>query len=210
MKNNSPYSAAITGCGFMINEMTAVLPLLMSDDADALLKDEIINNNLLKINTETTRRRAVAEFVRRYKAMPVSFWNDYLAMPEDEQRIAMFFVILKTYRICFDFQINVVLKNWRSVSQTVSRADLLMCIDDIAAQDAFVDSWSEKTYDKIAAAYMGILRHAGFVERDGNQIKRVSLPASSWQYYLRIGEAWFLDACLLPPYEIETIKNAAL
>ena len=49
----------------MINEMTAVLPLLMSDDADALLKDEIINNNLLKINTETTRRRAVAEFVRR-------------------------------------------------------------------------------------------------------------------------------------------------
>ena len=42
----------------MINEMTAVLPLLMSDDADALLKDEIINNNLLKINTETTRCRA--------------------------------------------------------------------------------------------------------------------------------------------------------
>ena len=64
----------------MINEMTAVLPLMMSDNADALLKDEIINNNLLKINTETTRRRAVAEFVRRYKAMPVSFWNDYLAM----------------------------------------------------------------------------------------------------------------------------------
>lgn len=142
--------------------------------------------------------------------MPVEFWNDYLAMSEDEQRIAMFFVILKTYRICFDFQINVVLKNWRSVSQTVSRADLLMCIDDIAAQDAFVDSWSEKTYVKIAAAYMGILRHAGFVERDGHQIKRVTLPASSWQYYLRIGEAWFLDACLLPPYEIESIKNAAL
>lgn len=210
MKNTSPYSAAITGCGFMIDEMTAVLPLLMSDNADALLKDEIVNNQLLKINTETTRRRAIAEFVRRYKTMTVSFWNDYLAMSEDQQRVAMFFVILKTYRICFDFQINVVLKNWRSVSQAVSKDDLMMELTNIAAQDAFVDAWSVQTKSKVAATFLSILRHVGFVERDGYQIKRVSLPASSWQYYLRIGEAWFLDACLLPPYEIETIKTTAL
>ena len=35
-KNNSPYTAAITGCGFMAEEMKAILPLLLSPDADAL------------------------------------------------------------------------------------------------------------------------------------------------------------------------------
>lgn len=210
MDNQSTYSAAITGCGFMLNEMTAILPLLMSDNSKDLLKDEIINNNLLKINTEATRKRAVVEFVRRYNTMPVHFWHSFLSMSEDEQRIAMFFVILKTYRICFDFQINVVMKNWRSVSQTVSKADLIMHINDIAAQDSFVDSWSDFTKDKVAAAYMSILRHAGFVERNSHQILRVSLPVSSWQFYLQIGEAWFLDACLLPSYEIENIKSTAI
>lgn len=36
MDNQSTYSAAITGCGFMLNEMTAILPLLMSDNSKDL------------------------------------------------------------------------------------------------------------------------------------------------------------------------------
>lgn len=52
-KINSPYSAAMTGCGFMWEEMTNVLPLLMSDDSEALLKQEIIDNNYLMMRTET-------------------------------------------------------------------------------------------------------------------------------------------------------------
>ena len=73
----SPYSAAITGGGFLFEETNALLPLLLSDDQETLLKDEKVNNRLLKINAETSRYRAIMEIARRYDAMPASFWNDY-------------------------------------------------------------------------------------------------------------------------------------
>ena len=53
-KNNSPYTAAITGGGFLFEETNALLPLLQSPDRVALLKDEKVNNRLLKINAETS------------------------------------------------------------------------------------------------------------------------------------------------------------
>ena len=69
-KSNSPYTAAITGGGFLLEETKVLLPLLQSPDRIALLKDERVNNRLLKINAETSRKRAMAEIERRYDAMP--------------------------------------------------------------------------------------------------------------------------------------------
>ncbi len=193
----------------MIDEMTAVLPLLMSDNADALLRDEKINNRLLKINTEQTRKKAITEFKRRYKSMPLSFWKDYLDMSPQAQNVAMFFVILKAYRICFDFQVNVVIKKWNSVSQSVTFNDVYMQMMEIAADDTFVDSWSDATKRKVVGSYLTILRKVGILD-DSDALHPVSLPDADFAFYLTIGEPWFLEACLLQPYEIERIKDSAL
>lgn len=68
-KNNSPYTAAITGGGFLLEETNILLPLLQSPNRIALLKDEKINNRLLHINAESSRDRAIFEIARRYDAM---------------------------------------------------------------------------------------------------------------------------------------------
>ena len=141
----SPYSAAITGGGFLFEETNALLPLLLSDDRETLLKDEKVNNRLLKINAETSRYRAIMEIARRYDTMPASFWNDYLAMSEDDQRVALFFVILKTYKICFDFHIYVTMRKWNSISKSLVYDDIDMEFNEVSARDEFVDSWSYKT-----------------------------------------------------------------
>ena len=117
--SNSPYSAAITGGGFLYAETNALLPLLQSVERESLLKDEKLNNRLLKINAETSRYRAIVEIARCYDAMPPSFWVDYQSMNETDQQVALFFVILKTYKICFDFHVNVTMRKWNSISKTV-------------------------------------------------------------------------------------------
>ena len=100
--NNSPYTAAITGGEILFTETNALLPLLQSADREALLKDEKLNNRLLQINAEESRKKTIGEISRRYDAVPASFWVDYQSMSEQDQTIALFFVILKTYKICFD------------------------------------------------------------------------------------------------------------
>ena len=202
--NNSPYTAAITGGGFLFEETNAILPLLKSDDRESLLKDEKINNHILKINAETSRYRAIMEIARRYDAMPASFWDEYLAMTEDDQRIALFFVILKTYKICFDFHINVTMRKWNSISKSLVYDDIDMEFNEVSARDEFVDSWSDKTKRKVASAYLTILRKVGILDKE-DQLHPLS--ASNFDYYIINGEQWFLEACLLQPYQIENIKK---
>lgn len=203
-RGNSPYSAAITGGGFLFEETDALLPLLKSPDREALVKDELVNNRILHINAEKSRSKAILEIKRRFDVMPPAFWEDYPAMNEDDRRIALLFVILKTYKILFDFQINVAIKKWNSVSQTIDLQDLAMEMNEIAAKDEFVDSWSESTKSKVASAYLSMLRKCGMMNREGNLVQ---LKPSNADFYIRIGEPWFLEACFLAPYQIENIKK---
>ena len=202
--NNSPYTAAITGGGFLFEETNILLPLLQSDDRQALLKDEKLNNRLLKMNAETSRYRAIMEIARRYDAMPSAFWGDYQSMSIDDQRIALFFVILKTYKICFDFHINVTMRKWNSISKSLVYDDIDMEFNEVSARDEFVDSWSDKTKRKVASAYLTVLRKVGILDQE-DQLHPLS--ASNFDYYFTIGEQWFLEACLLQPYQIDNIKK---
>ena len=128
-------------------------------------------------------------------------------MEQNAQKIALFFVILKTYKICFDFQINVTRNKWQSISHSVSIDDLLMEFNEIGARDEFVDSWTDNTRKKIASTYLSILRKVGMLDEE-NVLHPVKDTDETMAYYIRIGEQWFLDACLLQPFEINEIKKA--
>ena len=206
-QQNSPYTASITGGGFLLDETNALLPLLQSEDSDTLLHDEAINNKLLHINAETSRKRAIAEIKRRYNKMSEEFWTDYVMMSKEDQKVALFFVILKTYKICFDLHINVTIRRWNSVRKSVTHDDLMMEFNEIAARDAFVDSWSETTKGKVASAYLTILRKVGMLDAEDSLH---TLSCSNFSYYINCGELWFLEACLLQPYDIDNIKKQLL
>ncbi|MDE5882855.1 MAG: DUF1819 family protein [Muribaculaceae bacterium] len=203
-KTTSPYSAAVTGGGFLFNETNAILPLLLDENAVALIKDEVLHNNLLHINSEKSRKRNVAEIKRRFDTMPRSFWYDYMDMDDENKRIALFFVLLKTYKILLDFHANVTMRRWRSATQDISIDDLFMEFNTISAKDEFVDSWSESTKKKVASGYLSILRHCNMLDEND---RLIALRPTNVDFYFAIGEPWFLDACLLEPYEIETLKR---
>ena len=139
--------------------------------------------------------------------MPVAFWYEYPQMPADDRRIANFFTILKTYKILFDFQVHVGLRRWNSTAKSVSLEDVMMEIHEISAHDGFVDSWAEATKKRVASAYLTILRKVGMLN---HQDILMPLSCDNFDYYLTHGESWFLEACLLQPYQIDNIKKTLL
>ena len=207
MKQNSPYTATITGCGLLYYEFLRILPLLMSEDSAKLLKEEIDNNLLFQVNSQKARLRFLAEFKRRYNALPISFWNDFFKMNELSQRAGLLYVILKTYRLIFDFHFNVTVKRWNSVDQRLCKTDIMMELSDLSSRDPFVDSWTDNTKSRCASQYLTILRQAGLLQEKTNKLLPIHLPLADYEYYIRSGEEWFLEACLLYPYEVNDIKT---
>lgn len=202
----SPYTT-ITGCTFLYYEFKRILPLLMDADSDSLLKEEVENNNILQVNSIASRKRFVGEFKRRYAAVSPLFWQAWLNMSEAGQRVGLFYAILKTYKLVFDFHLNVTMRKWNSVDHRLLKDDLLMELNEIAAHDEFVDSWSDVTKNKCISNYLTILRQSGLLDEKTSELTPVRLDASEFAYYIRSGEEWFLEACLLYPYEINEIKK---
>lgn len=206
-KNNSPYSANITGCAFMFNEFMRILPLLMSGSESAL-KNEIEENNLLQVNSRKARQTFMREYKRRYDAVSPKFWDQYVTWNETEQKIGLLYAILKAYRLLFDFHFDVTVKRWNAVERTVTYNDLMMEFNDLSARDAFVDSWTDETKRRCASQYLTILRQSGLMEGKTNELMQIRPSQSTCAYFLGHGEDWFLEACLLYPYEINDIKSS--
>jgi hypothetical protein len=209
-KYNSPYSAAMTGCAFLYYEFQRILPLLMSDNAEEQLKDEIENNRILQVNSRKARGTFVLEFKRRYAAVPKDFWNVWLTWSENGQRAGLLYAILKTYKLAFDFHINVTMKKWNSADKDLVKSDIMMELNEIAGRDEFVDSWSDSTKSRCASQYLTFLRQSYMLEEKTDVLKQLQLEAPESEYFIRIGEDWFLEACLLYPYEVANLKSNML
>ena len=202
----SPYSAAFTGCGFMLDEMLALLPLMLAPDAEERLKSEISGNKLLFIGKTKTRDRMITEFRRRFKSVSRTFWDWFQSLPRESQPGALFFVLLKTYYFLLDIQLKVVLPLSRSACNRISKADVMMRLNDIAASDDFVESWSGQTKDRVCSGVLSFLRSAGMLG-DDDVIRPLKLRDEDFAHFIAIGEGWFLEAAMLQPFEIERIKG---
>lgn len=207
-KNNSPYTSAFTACSFLFSEFNAVLPLLQSEDANQLLKEEAVNRHYLMVNNEASAKKILLEFKRRYASVPQDFWLWYDMLDETAQKAALLYVIIKTYKLVFDFHIHVAIKKWNSVDHSITTDDLQMELLDVSANDEFVDSWSEQTKKKLMSAYLTILRQADMLDTKTNELRPIRLMPNEYKYYIDNGDVWFLDACLLTPMEKENIINA--
>lgn len=61
-KIDSPYTASVTGGGFLFTETGILLPLLQSEDRAQRLKDEAVNNNLQELCQMRRARSAFLPF----------------------------------------------------------------------------------------------------------------------------------------------------
>lgn len=208
-KNNSPYTT-ITGCSYMFYEFERILPLLLDPDSEQLLKDEVENNQILQVNNRKARERFVVEFKRRFNSVPFHFWQTWQGWSETGKRAGLFYAILKTYKLVFDFHFNVAIRHWNSINHRLDKSDIMMEFNEIAAHDDFVDSWSDSTKGKCASTFLTILRQTGLLTEKTNQLQSIRPDNDELEYYFRAGEEWFLEALLLYPYEINEIKSHIL
>lgn len=209
-KTTSPYSASFTGATMMYNEMNTVIRMLLEEDSPETVKRLRTDSQHLMIKSLSARDRVSSELVKRFRTMPASFWEQYLLLGEPQQRLALFFVLLKTYKILFEFHVNLAIPKYNSIDRVLTKNDAYTALCEIASRDEFVDSWSEETRDKIASTYVTMVKQAGLSNPDTGELRTPNVDDTDFISYVKSGELWFLQACFLPAYRIEQIKQLAI
>ena len=208
--SNSPYSASFTGAAILFSDMNVAVRMLLEDDSPGTIKTLKTDANYIKIKSSKSRERVTAEFVKRFRAVPKSFWTRYVELPENEQRLALLYVVLKTYQLLFEFQINLAIPKYNSPDRILTKNEVSMALNEIASKDEFVDSWSAETRDRASSQYLTILRQSGLVSESTGELQSPNLSDEALLWYIQSGEVWFLQACFFPGYKIEQLKQLAV
>ena len=194
----------------MFNEMNTVVSMLLKDNSSETVKKLRTDAQYLQINSTTGRERVTSELVKRFNTVPVSFWESFVNLSEPQKRLALLYVILKTYRLLFEFQVNLAIAKYNSIDRTINRNDVLAAMSEIASRDSFVDSWTQNTRERAAEHYLAILKQAGLIDTLTGELKIPDVSDADFIDYIKSGDLWFLQACFLPNYRIENIKQLAL
>ena len=187
------YDANFTAGGLLYRDFSALSSILNEDDFIEKILEEREQNKLLGIPTESARKRVISELKRRYEIVDSSFWDWYLNVSENEHKLALFYICLKTYPIVFDLHLEVALKKYRTGDDLDAYA-VQMKIDELSVTNIEVGSWSKSTLDKINSQYRSTLKDCGLLE--GNILTGPSnISESFFEYFDSIGESWFKEMC---------------
>jgi hypothetical protein len=203
---NKIYLSATSATGGLFQrEINALLPLLLAANSQELLAKEVKENNLLQINAQSTRSKVVGEIKKRVSAAFDGFWDIYSIASKQQQALMLFYLVLKTKALLFDFHFEVTIPAWKGSTQEFEPYNYQMKIDEIGNEHENVRQYTESTRQQILKIYKRMLKEAGFLRE--NKLNKPVVPGDFFFPFIRIGETWFLEGCFLSQTEREKVLN---
>jgi len=192
--------------GLLFNETITVIDYLIAGKINELNK-VIKTTDVLKTNSEASRLRILSEIRRRDKAVNTEVWHFIGNSVKSEQQLALFYVCLKASKLLFDFQVEVVLEKWRTLDHIVIKNDALYFIDKKSMDYPEMENWSDNTKEKSATVLIRILNEAGILNE--NRLIQPDVSDHFWVFFIKQGDSWFLELCLMPKNQRDKIMDIA-
>ena len=192
--------------GLLFNETIAVIDYLIAGKIKELNK-VIKTTDVLKTNSEASRLRILSEIRRRDKAVNIEVWHFIGNLVKNEQQLALFYVCLKASKLLFDFQVEVVLEKWRTLDHIVLKNDALYFIDKKSMDYPEMENWSDNTKEKSATVLIRILNEACILKE--NRLIQPDVSDRFWTFFIKQGDPWFLELCLMSKNQRDKIMDKA-
>ncbi len=196
IERNLKYNGTFSSNGILYNETIRLVKILGSDDVIQGLAKEVTENQLLQVNSETTRGRVIREIKKRNKYADKGFWQQFIRSSENEQRLLFFYLCLKSYRILFDLHFMVTVKRFHIDTTLPETFYYKMAVDEIASENQTVAGWSETTLTKTFSNYRSLLRISGLLS--GERLRVPDVDLHFWEQFKTQNEFWFMEACFQP------------
>lgn len=188
------YSISFTAGSLLYEETTRLLNHILNDELEER-KHEIIKDNIIKINSESARKRVLQEIKKRFGAVSKSVWVRYENSNIREQKILLFYTVLKTYPILADFMKEVVVYKWKSLKKDLTARDIELFLDRKSAEHPEIEKWADTTKEKVIQVVQRILKESGILIN----FKLNALESSEqfWRFFIQLDDPWFLEYALL-------------
>ena len=188
------YSASFIASALLFNEFSRMKEIILAGDFIQQLERDVLENKYFGIKSQSSRKRVGLEMIRRFQKAPHGFWPFFFERSEEEQKLALFFLCLKTYGLMLDYHLEVTLRRWKARAEQLDVFDFQMRLDEISSSHPEVDAWTESTKKKTITVYLRTLTEAGLL-KNGKLQKPTRINPDFWEYFIKNGESWFMESC---------------
>jgi len=187
------YSLSFTG-GALLYEESRILINSVTDLEKYFEGDFILNSDVLKTNSESSRKRLKNEIDRRLKKLNTSYITFFNDTNETDQKIILFLSICKLYNIITEFCLEVVYKKWINFDNELSTYDFKYFLANKLSEEQ-LNSISEGTHYKLSQIAIKIFKDLGMY-KDG--IIQPIMPSDRLIDLLnQQKDIWFFDCILV-------------
>lgn len=193
IRDRSPFSSRNTSKGALVEEAHSVFSAinegLTIKDARIAIRD----GKILRKRSYETRQRILDSLTHRY-FWPEGEWSVKSLAKATQTGVkspaflslAYLYYVLRD-RFTFEFVVGPVWERWRHRSTSVTQADMLQFLEQLAVEEPQVKKWRESTRVKLASNTLTALREFGLLRgRYSKQIQRPVIAAETTFHLLCI------------------------
>lgn len=180
VRDQPPLSSRLTMAGALIHETYQLFQTFPENIDLAVMREAVIDKNLLHKNSYNRRRIMWIALHHRYLTPAPQWVGGALAQavtygnqsPEFLSLAYLYFALRDHFT--FQFITNVIWPTWQKSSIRLTHRDAMSFIRDLADKDRKANAWSETTKKRLASSLLASLRDFGLLK--GTATKTIQRP----------------------------------
>ncbi len=156
--------AAHTKYAFALTETVAIAELLWQGCDRETIKHRVIQDDLLQMRAQTSRRGAFQTIWQRLEPLSTDYIKLIATGNADVRRFTVLFSILLEHRLLRELITEVLLDKLKQFDLIVQRADLRIFFEAKREASQTLSKWSDSTYQKAASNAVLVLVGAGLLQ----------------------------------------------
>lgn len=207
---NNDYIFSYTAATLMLHETNEVMKKYLEYKDWNIVKDIVIEENIMQKQSVSSRKRVFAEIKRRIETLSNEQLEYVNESSSSDIRNFIFLTILKTYRFIFEFMTEVISKKVLMFDYKILNSDYETFFESKKYAVEQLESITEATQYKLKQVLFRILEEAMII--DNTKSKNILKPHLSGEVIKLIikDNPIYLKAFLYTDYEIEKMKERYL
>lgn len=198
MENKLKYRSTIKSRPYFYNETKTLAELLLKGLNDVEIKEKVIEENVLQLNSETRKKEVASIVLRRLDVLDEFLIKKIINGDVETSKIIVLYGILKTDRLFFEFVDEIFRDKLAYQEMIITDRDFYSYFETKRQQSKSVAQWVDYTFYKLQQVYIRILFEAGLMKNQKGD-RELDVPVINLDvvdHIVNIGDARFIHAII--------------
>jgi len=175
LEKNWQYRSTIKSRPFFFIETKKLSALILEGLNDYEIREEVVENNIFQTKNISRRKEIASTILRRLHQLDTFLQKNLTNNTVETSKAIVLYSIIKTDRLFYEFMFEVIYEKLLIQDLMLKDSEIDTYFNNKKGQSEVVGGWKDYTIYKLKQVYKRILREAGLLHNDNNNLK-ITVP----------------------------------